>query len=103
MNAPLPLAWLQPSEDRPARAAAGPEVPGAYEAPDAPDAPEAHAAHATHGAHAAPTRPDAPNAPNAPDARRMVWHSRHGTIEIEVIGQTVYVNGQRVQPAPRTE
>lgn len=88
MNAPLPFAWLQPSEDRPARAAAGPEVPGAYEA---------------HAAHAAPTRPDAANAPDAPDARRMVWHSRHGTIEIEVIGQTVYVNGQPVQPAPRAE
>lgn len=94
MNAPLPFAWLQPSEDRPARAAAFPEVPGAYAAPEAPEA---------HAAHAAPTRPDAPNAPDAPDARRMVWHSRHGTIEIEVIGQTVYVNGQPVQPAPRAE
>ena len=65
MNAPLPLAWLQPGQEQPARAAAGPEAPGA--------------------------------------ARRMVWHSRHGTIEIEVIGQTVYVNGQPVQPAPRAE
>lgn len=68
MNAPLPVAWLQPSPEQPARAAAG---------PDTPEAPEA--------------------------ARRMVWHSRHGTIEIEVIGQTVYVNGQAVQPATSPE
>lgn len=88
MNAPLPLAWLQPSEDRPAQAAADPEwsrAPGARAAPSAPEA------------------PDAPDAPGAPAAQRMLWHSRHGTIEIEVIGQTVYVNGQAVQPAPSAE
>lgn len=85
MNAPLPLAWLQPSEDRPAQAAADPEWSGAPGAPGVPSA------------------ADAPDAPGAPAARRMVWQSRHGTIEIEVIGQTVYVNGQAVEPAPSPE
>ena len=30
--------------------------------------------------------------------RRWIWHSRYGTILIEVIGDDVFVNGQRVQP-----
>ena len=30
--------------------------------------------------------------------RRWVWHSRHGAILIEVIGDEAFVNGQRVEP-----
>ena len=42
---------------------------------------------------AAPGRPAVP-------PQRHVWHSRFGTIVIEVIGADCYVNGQRVEPAP---
>jgi hypothetical protein len=31
-------------------------------------------------------------------AQRWVWHSRYGTIVIEVVGNTVFVDGQRVEP-----
>ena len=30
--------------------------------------------------------------------RRWVWHSRHGAMLIEVIGDEAFVNGQRVEP-----
>ena len=85
MNAPLPLAWLQPAKDRPTREATGAAAPEAARAPGSSSA------------------PNAPSAPDAPQVRHMVWHSRHGTIEISVIGQTIYVNGQAVQPAPAAE
>lgn len=39
-------------------------------------------------------------APTGPAPQRMVWHSRYGSIEIEVVGQAIYVNGEPVQPAP---
>lgn len=31
---------------------------------------------------------------------RHVWHSRFGVIVIDVVGQTIHVNGSRVEPAP---
>jgi len=30
--------------------------------------------------------------------RRWAWHSRHGAMLIEVIGDEAFVNGQRVEP-----
>lgn len=30
--------------------------------------------------------------------RRWAWHSRHGAMLIEVIGDDAFVNGQRVEP-----
>jgi len=37
--------------------------------------------------------------PRADDDRRYVWESRFGTIVIEVIGGSTFVNGERVEPA----
>ncbi|MEO7337021.1 MAG: hypothetical protein ABIV63_10610 [Caldimonas sp.] len=31
-------------------------------------------------------------------AQRWLWHGRHGSILIEVIGEEAFVNGQRVEP-----
>jgi hypothetical protein len=42
-------------------------------------------------------------APGEPVVQRLVWHSRYGTIEIEVVGQAVYVNGDVVRPAQTSE
>lgn len=41
-----------------------------------------------------PTRPP----PAAADVQRHVWHSRFGSMLIEVKGDTVFVNGQPVEP-----
>lgn len=30
--------------------------------------------------------------------QRWVWHSRYGAMLIEVVGDDVFVNGQRVKP-----
>lgn len=43
---------------------------------------------APYAHHAAPVRA----------ARQWIWHSRFGTIVIEVRGQDVFVNGDRVTP-----
>ncbi len=72
MNAPLPYALLQ---------AHGP----------------ASAAAATPVAAEAATQRR--TTPGTAGAQRLVWQSRFGTIEIEVVGQTVYVNGDAVHPA----
>lgn len=51
-----------------------------------------------------PTRTaGAPGAPGAPAVQRVVWHSRFGTIEIEVVGETIFVNGEAVQPSHARE
>jgi hypothetical protein len=42
-------------------------------------------------------------APGAPAVQRVVWHSRFGTIEIEVVGETIFVNGEAVQPSHARE
>lgn len=48
--------------------------------------------------------PDAqPALPLAADGvSRWVWESRYGAMLIEVSGDDVYVNGQRVEPHPRS-
>lgn len=38
-------------------------------------------------------------APGAPAVQRMVWYSRFGAIEIEVVGKTIFVNGEAVRPS----
>lgn len=41
----------------------------------------------------------APSLPLASDGvQRWVWHGRYGAMLIEVIGDDVFVNGQRVEP-----
>jgi hypothetical protein len=49
--------------------------------------------------------PDAgaqPALPLASDGvRRWLWHGRFGDMLIEVVGEQVFVNGQRVQPHDR--
>ena len=47
----------------------------------------------------APLETVEPSLPLASDGiRRWVWHSRYGAMLIEVIGDQVYVNQQRVEP-----
>ncbi|MDO9094534.1 MAG: hypothetical protein Q8R98_24150 [Rubrivivax sp.] len=47
----------------------------------------------------APLETVEPSLPLASDGvRRWVWHSRYGAMLIEVIGDEVYVNQQRVEP-----
>jgi hypothetical protein len=36
---------------------------------------------------------------HAPPTQVVHWHSSFGLIVIETVGDTVYVNGQRVEPA----
>jgi hypothetical protein len=55
-------------------------------------------AHAPAPASSEPARALGPAA-----AQQWVWHSRFGTMKIEVVGQTVYVNGDAVQPARGAE
>jgi hypothetical protein len=50
-----------------------------------------------------PSDAPAADAPGVPGAQHLVWHSRFGTIEIKVVGQTVFVNGEAVQPAQDRE
>ena len=46
--------------------------------------------------------PDEPQQPSLPLAsqgvQRTLWHSRFGAMLIEVVGDQVFVNGQRVEP-----
>ena len=43
-----------------------------------------------------------PSLPLASDGvRRWAWQSRYGAMLIEVIGEEVFVNGQRVEPHKR--
>lgn len=59
----------------------------------------------------APLRPEvllrAGDLPQAPlplateGVQRYVWDGRFGPMLVEVVGEAIYVNGQRVEPAPR--
>lgn len=47
----------------------------------------------------APGEHVAPSLPLASDGvQRWVWHGRYGAMLIEVIGDDVFVNAQRVEP-----
>jgi hypothetical protein len=43
-------------------------------------------------------RGDVPVPATSDDTARWVWHGRYGAIVIEVIGDSVYVDGDRVEP-----
>jgi hypothetical protein len=45
-----------------------------------------------------PTEPALPLA--SLGVQRFVWESRYGAILVEVAGDEVFVNGERVEPAP---
>lgn len=47
---------------------------------------------------------DTPQAPlplATDGVQRYLWEGRYGTMLLEVVGEAIYVNGQRVEPAPR--
>lgn len=46
-----------------------------------------------------PDEPAQPSLPLASDGvQRTLWHSRFGAMLIEVVGDQVFVNGQKVEP-----
>jgi hypothetical protein len=46
-------------------------------------------------------RPQAPLPLATEGVQRYVWEGRFGPMLVEVVGDTIYVNGQRVEPAPK--
>lgn len=38
--------------------------------------------------------------PSGPAVQVYQWEGRFGPMRVEVIGEAIYVNGQRVEPAP---
>jgi len=50
--------------------------------------------------HVGSNNPDEPLLPLATDGvLRYVWHGKFGDMLVEVLGDGVFVNGQRVEPA----
>ena len=45
--------------------------------------------------------PQAPLPLATPGVQRYVWEGRYGAMLVEVVGGEIFVNGRRVEPAPR--